>query len=100
MDNKPYYLIGDVDIHNMEEYKIYMQNTKPIVEKYGGEYLVRGGAMDAKDTQLWKPTRMVLIKFPNKLCFVAIQVGNDPASLVYLKEIVLSIQKERHANHV
>ena len=56
MDNKPYYLIGDVDIHNMEEYKIYMQNTKPIVEKYGGEYLVRGGAMDAKDTQLWKPT--------------------------------------------
>ena len=66
MDNKPYYLIGDVDIHNMEEYKIYMQNTKPIVEKYSGEYLVRGGTMDAKDTQLWKPTRMVLIKFPNK----------------------------------
>lgn len=67
MDNKPYYLIGDVDIHNIEEYKIYMQNTKPIVEKYGGEYLVRGGTMDAKDTQLWKPTRMVLIKFPDKL---------------------------------
>ena len=39
MDDKPYYLIGDVDIHNMDEYKIYMQNTKPIVEKYGGEYL-------------------------------------------------------------
>ena len=27
MDDKPYYLIGDVDIHNMDEYKIYMQNT-------------------------------------------------------------------------
>ena len=25
MDDKPYYLIGDVDIHNMDEYKIYMQ---------------------------------------------------------------------------
>ena len=23
MDDKPYYLIGDVDIHNMDEYKIY-----------------------------------------------------------------------------
>ena len=30
--------------------------------------------------------RELVIKFPNKLCFVAIQVGNDPASLVYLKE--------------
>ena len=66
MDDKPYYLIGDVDIHNMDEYKIYMQNTKPIVEKYGGEYLVRGGNIEAKDTQLWEPTRMVLVKFPNK----------------------------------
>ena len=28
----------------------------------------------------------LVTKFPNKLCFVAIQVGNDPASLVYLKE--------------
>ena len=32
MDDKPYYLIGDVNIRNMDEYKIYMQNTKPIVE--------------------------------------------------------------------
>ena len=28
MDDKPYYLIGDVDIHNMDEYKIYMQRRK------------------------------------------------------------------------
>tara|TARA_B100000963_G_scaffold27769_1_gene20639 strand:+ start:390 stop:620 length:231 start_codon:yes stop_codon:yes gene_type:complete len=43
-----------------------MQNKKPIVEKIGGEYLVRGGNIEAKDTQLWEPTRMVLVKFPNK----------------------------------
>ena len=58
MDNKPYYLIGDVDIHNMEEYKIYMQNTKPIVEKYGGEYLVRGGAVSY--THLTLPTKRIV----------------------------------------
>ena len=28
--------------------------------------MVRGGNVEAKDTQLWKPTRMVLVKFPNK----------------------------------
>ena len=66
MDQKPYYLMGDVDIHNMDEYKIYMENTKSIIESYGGEYLVRGGDIDVKDNQLWKPTRMVLVRFPDK----------------------------------
>ena len=66
MDQKPYYLMGDVDIHDMDEYKIYMENTKLIIESYGGEYLVRGGDIDVKDTQLWRPTRVVLVRFPDK----------------------------------
>ena len=66
MDKKPYYLMGDVDIHNMDEYKIYMENTKSIIESYGGKYLVRGGDIDVKDTQLWRPTRVVLVRFPDK----------------------------------
>ena len=65
MDDKPYYLIGDVDIHNMDEYKIYMQNTKPIVEKFQGQYMTRGGEMDVVQYELWSPTRIVIIKFPN-----------------------------------
>ena len=65
MDDKPYYLIGDVDIHNMDEYKIYMQNTKPIVEKFQGQYITRGGEMDVVQSELWSPTRIVIIKFPN-----------------------------------
>ena len=39
-----------------------MQNTKPIVEK--SLMVIRGGNVEAKDTQLW--ARMVLVKFPNK----------------------------------
>ena len=60
------YMIGDVDIHNIEEYKKYMEKVKPMIESYGGEYLIRGGKIDALETNLWKPTRMVLVKFPNK----------------------------------
>ena len=52
MDDKPYYLIGDVDIHNMDEYKIYMQNTKPIVEKYGGEMIFTPGDIVYSSTKL------------------------------------------------
>ena len=60
------YMIGDVDIHNIEEYKKYMDKVKPMIESYGGEYLIRGGEIDSLETNLWKPTRMVLVKFPDK----------------------------------
>ena len=66
MKQNNFYLIGDVDIHNINEYKIYIQNVKPIVEKYGGEYLVRGGEIIEKEINLWKPKRFVLVRFPDK----------------------------------
>ena len=66
MTSKAVYMIGDVDIKNIEEYKKYMKKVKPMIESYGGEYLIRGGKIDALETNLWKPTRMVLVKFPNK----------------------------------
>ena len=66
MTSKTVYMIGDVDIKNIEEYKKYMKKVKPLIESYGGEYLIRGGEIDALETNLWKPTRMVLVKFPNK----------------------------------
>ena len=61
-----YYLLVDVDIHNIDEYKKYLDKVKPMVEKYGGKYLIKGGEIDAKETDLWKPTRIVLVQFPNK----------------------------------
>ena len=66
MTSKAVYMIGDVDIKNIKEYNKYMEKVKPMIESYGGEYLIRGGEIDALETNLWKPTRMVLVKFPNK----------------------------------
>ena len=43
-----------------------MEKVKPMIESYGGEYLIRGWEIDALETNLWNPTRMVLVKFPNK----------------------------------
>mgnify|MGYP002701244121 CR=1 FL=1 len=60
-----YYLLVDVDIHNIDEYKKYLNKVKPMVEKFGGKYLIKGGKIDAKETDLWKPTRIVLVQFPN-----------------------------------
>ena len=65
MADKPAYIVVDVDIHNPEIYEEYKQNVVPIVTAFGGEYIARGGALDVVQDELWRPTRMVLLKFPS-----------------------------------
>ncbi len=60
------YLIVDTELFNPELYESYKLRAKPIAEKFGGEYLARGGAMSIKEDKLWSPKRMVLVKFASK----------------------------------
>lgn len=59
------FLIVDTLIENPEAYEEYKSLAKPIAEKYGGSYRARGGAMDVRETDLWTPTRIVIIEFPD-----------------------------------
>jgi uncharacterized protein (DUF1330 family) len=59
------FLIVDTKIENADEYEKYKALAKPIAEKYGGMYRARGGEMDIRETDLWTPTRMVIIEFPD-----------------------------------
>ena len=60
------YMIVDVNIHDVDAYEIYKSQVTPIIEKFGGEYLVRGGAHEVLENDLWSPTRMVMVRFPDK----------------------------------
>lgn len=57
------YLIVDTKIHDPEAYEEYKLKAKPLVEKHGGEYLARGGALDIAEADLWSPERLVIIRF-------------------------------------
>ena len=59
------FIIVDTKIANDLEYEEYKKLAKPIVEKFGGIYRVRGGKMEIRETDLWTPTRMVVIEFPD-----------------------------------
>lgn len=59
------FLIVDSKINNPEAYEEYKKLAKPIAEKYGGIYKARGGTLDIIETDLWTPTRIVIIEFPN-----------------------------------
>ena len=57
-------LIVDTKINDPESYEEYKALAKPLAEKFGGVYRARGERMDVIETQLWEPTRLVLIEFP------------------------------------
>ncbi len=59
------YVLADTKITNPEAYEEYKTLARPLVEKHGGKYLARGGDMHVDDSDLWQPSRLVLIEFPD-----------------------------------
>jgi uncharacterized protein (DUF1330 family) len=59
------FMVVDTLLKDPELYEQYKLLAKPLVEKFGGQYLARGGKMSVKENALWTPTRMVLVMFPS-----------------------------------
>ncbi|SCJ81690.1 Uncharacterized conserved protein [uncultured Eubacterium sp.] len=47
------------------EYDAYIHQVKPIVESYGGRYLIRSENITPLDSG-WHPNRFILIEFPTR----------------------------------
>ncbi len=78
------YVIVDTKIHDPEGYERYKALARPIAERYGGRYLVRGGPIDVVEDQLWSPTRIVVLEFPD---VAAARAFNDSAEYAPVKEL-------------
>ena len=59
------YVIVDTKINDPEAYEGYKALARPIAEKYGAIYRARGGDMDVLENELWTPTRIVMLEFPD-----------------------------------
>ena len=57
------YAIFNIKVNNPDNYKEYIEKVKPTAEKYGGEYIVRGGTSITVEGS-WEHPRTVVIKFP------------------------------------
>ena len=60
----PAYIIVQVEVTDPEAYKKYAAQVPPILEQYGGEFIVRGGDMEILEGE-WAYPRVVVIKFPD-----------------------------------
>jgi uncharacterized protein (DUF1330 family) len=60
----PAYIIVDMQISDMDQYKQYMAEAPAAVKAAGGEYLVRGGQFEVMEGN-WQPARIAMLRFPS-----------------------------------
>jgi len=58
------YVIVDIEVTDPENYETVKNLTPPIVAKYGGQYLSRGGYTEVIEGD-WEPKRLVILAFEN-----------------------------------
>lgn len=58
------YLISTIEVHDAVGYEEYKKLVPPILAKYGGKFIVRGGTTEYKEGD-WRPKRVVVVEFEN-----------------------------------
>jgi len=58
------YFIVDVDVHDHQGIEPYRKAVPATIAKYGGKFLVRGGACARLEGE-WEPKRLVVLEFPS-----------------------------------
>jgi len=58
----PVYLLIEINVQDHELYAEYTAQVLPLVERYGGRYLIRGGEVFPVSGN-WRPERLVLVQF-------------------------------------
>jgi uncharacterized protein (DUF1330 family) len=58
------YVIVNVNVADPVRYEDYKRMVPPSLAAYGGRFAVRGGNVDVREGT-WRPTRLVILEFPN-----------------------------------
>lgn len=56
------YVVADIDVIDPAAYEEYRKLVPATIAKYGGTYLVRGGATEPKEGG-WEPKRLIVLEF-------------------------------------
>ncbi len=68
------YIIGHITVRDPEAYKEYVRRDTPILEGFGGRFIIRGGSAEVKEGESLQ--RHVVIEFPSYEA--ALAAYNDP----------------------
>ncbi len=79
----PAYLIARITVHDGAAFERYRALVSPIIDKHGGHYLVRGGAMEVVEGTA--PPRLVVVEFPTMAAAQAFYHGPDYAPVLAMR---------------
>ena len=60
----PAYVIADIEVKDPDAFAEYRARVSGTIEKYGGRYVVRGGAHEVLEGS-WQPRRLIVTEFPD-----------------------------------
>lgn len=83
----PAYLIADIELHDAEQYREYVEHVPALIEKHGGKYLVRGGNTRTLEGA-WRPSRLVVLQFPDREAAMALYEDPDYAPYRNLRQSI------------
>lgn len=59
------YLVAHLDVHDADGFARYRNEVTPLVDRFGGKYLIRGGDVEVLEGD-WQIPRVVVIEFPSR----------------------------------
>ena len=59
------YLIAEHIITDSAKFEEYRTNVGPMIAKYGGRYITKGGTHKLPEGGHWNPERVVIVEFPS-----------------------------------
>ena len=83
----PAYIVVDVVVNDPVAYEPYKQMAAAAIAKYGGRYIVRGGATDVREGD-WQPNRFVIVEFPSLAQARAFYVSEEYAPALAIRKAV------------
>lgn len=81
----PAYLIADIDVTDPAAYDEYKRRVPATVAEFGGRFIVRGGASETLEGD-WRPTRVVVLEFPDMTRLKAWYNSSGYAPLITLRQ--------------
>jgi uncharacterized protein (DUF1330 family) len=61
----PAYIVAQVEVQDKEMYQRYRDQVTPLVDRFGGRFLVRGGHLEVVEGD-WPLRRLVVIEFQSR----------------------------------
>lgn len=79
------YLIANIEVQHPAPFALYRDQVAPLIERYGGKYLVRGGAVTDVEG-LPGLNRVVVLEFPDMAALKHFYHSADYAPLIALRQ--------------